>query len=79
MKRIFTVLTRLFPHARCALRYKNAFQLLIATILSAQCTDERVNGITEELFKKYQSPRDFAQVDQKVLEQDIYSSGFFSK
>lgn len=77
MARIFAALTRLFPHAKCALHYKNAFQLLIATILSAQCTDERVNKITEELFKKYRNPRDFAQVDQRVLEQDIHSSGFF--
>lgn len=77
IKRILTALTRLFPHAQCALRYETAFQLLIATILSAQCTDDRVNKITAELFKKYRSPRDFAALNQAVLERDIRSSGFF--
>lgn len=77
MKRIFTALDRLFPHAQCALGHENAFQLLIATILSAQCTDERVNKITPELFRKYRNPRDFALAGQKELEQDIHSSGFF--
>lgn len=77
MRLIFAALNRLFPHAQCALRHENAFQLLIATILSAQCTDERVNKITPELFRKYRSPRDLALADQEVLEQDIHSSGFF--
>lgn len=77
MKRIFTALDRLFPHAHCALRHENAFQLLIATILSAQCTDERVNTITRELFQRYRTPQDFARADRRVLEQDIRSSGFF--
>ena len=77
MKRVFRALAQLFPHAQCALRHENAFQLLIATILSAQCTDDRVNKITVELFKKYRNPRDFAAADQRMLEQDIRSSGFF--
>lgn len=77
MKRIFTALDGLFPHAHCALRHENAFQLLIATILSAQCTDERVNTITRELFQRYRTPQDFARADRRVLEQDIRSSGFF--
>lgn len=77
MKRIFATLDRLFPHAQCALQYENPFQLLIATILSAQCTDERVNKITPRLFRKYRSPRDFALAGQEALEQDIHSSGFF--
>jgi endonuclease III len=77
MGKIFTALDTLFPAAQCALGHDNAFQLLIATILSAQCTDERVNKVTPELFSKYPTPQVFAALDQKVLEQDIRSTGFF--
>lgn len=77
MKKIFAGLDRLFPDVQCALTHKSAFQLLVATILSAQCTDERVNKVTPGLFKKYRGPRDFARLDQKVLEADIRSTGFF--
>ncbi|HUI43927.1 MAG TPA: endonuclease III [Terriglobia bacterium] len=75
--RIFAALDALFPRAECALHHRNAFQLLIATILSAQCTDERVNKVTPGLFVKYPSPQDFGAVHQEVLEQDIRSTGFF--
>ena len=61
----------------CCLNHDNAWQLLIATILSAQCTDARVNIVTEELFKKYQSLQDFADADIRELEQDIKSTGFY--
>lgn len=61
----------------CYLNHDNAWQLLIATILSAQCTDARVNIVTEELFKKYKSLQDFADADIKELEQDIKSTGFY--
>ena len=61
----------------CYLNHDNAWQLLIATILSAQCTDARVNIVTEELFKKYQSLQDFADADISELEQDIKSTGFY--
>ena len=61
----------------CYLNHDNAWQLLIATILSAQCTDARVNIVTEELFKKYQSLQDFADADIRELEQDIKSTGFY--
>lgn len=74
---IFKELDHLYPDAQCALHHKNAFQLLVATILSAQCTDERVNKVTPQLFKKYPGPRDFATLDQKMLEEDIRSTGFF--
>ena len=74
---IFTGLDRLFPQAQCALRHENAFQLLVATILSAQCTDERVNKVTPELFQKYPTPQDFAAVRPEVLQPDIRSTGFF--
>lgn len=62
---------------KCYLDHKNAWQLLIATILSAQCTDARVNIITKDLFQKYQSLEDFAKANQKELEQDIYTAGFY--
>ena len=62
---------------RCYLVHSNAWQLLIATILSAQCTDERVNMITEDLFVKYKTLSDFANADISVLEQDIRQAGFF--
>lgn len=61
----------------CYLNHENAWQLLIATILSAQCTDARVNIVTEELFQKYRSVDDFAQADLKELEKDIHSTGFY--
>jgi len=77
MQKIFAALDTLFPAAQCALRHENAFQLLVATILSAQCTDERVNMVTPELFRKYPTPRDFAALKQGVLEQDIRSTGFY--
>ncbi len=75
--KIFAGLDRLFPQAQCALRHDNAFQLLVATILSAQCTDERVNKVTPGLFQKYPTPQDFAALRPEVLEQDIRSTGFF--
>ena len=59
LQKIFAALDALFPQAECALRHENAFQLLVATILSAQCTDERVNKVTPELFRKFPTPREF--------------------
>jgi endonuclease III len=70
-------LRRAYPDAHCALNHTNAFELLIATILSAQCTDERVNIVTATLFRKYRGPADYIKVDQVELEQDIHSTGFF--
>jgi len=66
-----------YPAASCALRHKNAFQLLISTILSAQCTDERVNQVTPALFKQYPMPHDFAVADPNDMEAAIRSTGFF--
>jgi endonuclease-3 len=77
LSKIFAGLDQLFPQAQCALQHENAFQLLVATILSAQCTDERVNKVTPELFQKYPTPPDFAAVRPEVLEPDIRSTGFF--
>ncbi len=70
-------LAKEYGDAECALTHRNAFQLLIATILSAQCTDQRVNMVTPELFKKWQKPNDFAQADVRELEKAIQSTGFF--
>jgi len=77
VKRILGKLKKKYPDAQCALVHDNPFELLVATILSAQCTDARVNKVTTALFEKYPGPRDFAGLDQKVLEQDIRSTGFF--
>lgn len=79
-KRINTVIERLrkeYPDASTALLHRTAFELLIATILSAQCTDERVNIVTRDLFEKYKSPQDFLGIEQEELEQDIFSTGFY--
>src|SRR5579872_2164626 len=69
LEQIFAALDKLFPQAECALRHENAFQLLVATILSAQCTDERVNKVTPEVFRKYPTPKDFVALPQEDLEQ----------
>ena len=78
LNRILDELDKLFPAATFALHHKNAWQLLVATILSAQCTDERVNKVTPDLFKKYPSMQDFANASQDELAQDIRSTGFFN-
>ena len=77
MRGILATLKRLYPDAHCALNFKTPLQLLIATILSTQCTDERVNKVTERLFKKYRKASDFANADISELEDDIRSTGFF--
>jgi len=74
---ILPILKKLYPKAKCSLDYKNPLQLLIATILSAQCTDERVNKVTPDLFKKYPNVKALADADQNALEKDIQSTGFF--
>ncbi len=70
-------LRREYPDAHCALNHSNPFELLIATILSAQCTDARVNIVTADLFRKYRGPQAFIDVSQAELEKDIHSTGFF--
>ena len=66
-----------YPNAHCALEHKNAFELLIATILSAQCTDVRVNIVTADLFRKYPQPKDYVTASQEEMEQDVRTTGFF--
>ena len=76
-KRLQRGLAKLYPDAHCALNHENALQLLIATILSAQCTDVRVNMVTPSLFSRYPNARAFAQADPSELEQAIKSTGFY--
>src|SRR4030043_652738 len=77
VKKIFPILKKSYPDAKIALRFNNPLELLIATILSAQCTDVRVNIVTEDLFKKYKSAEDWAKADIKEIESDIKSTGFY--
>jgi endonuclease-3 len=74
---LIKVLDREFPDPKVELRSSNPLELLVATILSAQCTDDRVNKVTPHLFKKYKSAKDYAKADPAVLEQEIRSTGFY--
>ncbi len=76
-RKIVGRLERAYPDATCALHHGNALELLVATILSAQCTDARVNKVTPALFAKYRSAGDYASADPKALEREIQSTGFF--
>src|SRR5438874_2403870 len=76
-KEIIKLLKRAHPDAHCALNHSNAFELLIATILSAQCTDQRVNIVTADLFRKYRKAEDYLKVPATELQQDIRTTGFF--
>ncbi len=75
--KIITVLQKMYPDAKCALHHRNAFELLVATILSAQCTDVRVNMVTPVLFAKYPTPEALAKAPQADVERIIQSTGFF--
>jgi endonuclease-3 len=75
--RIARLLEREYPEAHCTLDFRNPFELLVATILSAQCTDLRVNIVTKDLFRKYRNPAAFAKVPLSELEQDVKTTGFF--
>lgn len=79
-ERVHKIIARMqeaYPEAQCELNFKNPFQLLVATILSAQCTDARVNIVTKELFKKYKTAKALAAADLSELEDSIYSTGFY--
>jgi endonuclease-3 len=78
VRAILKGLEEMYPGATCALIHRNPWELLVATILSAQCTDKRVNEVTPGLFAKYPTPRDFAAVRPEVLANDIRSTGFFN-
>lgn len=77
--KILDLLRDEYPNVKPALDYNSPFQLLIATILSAQCTDERVNIVTKSLFKKYKKPEDYINATNEELEQDIFSTGFYKQ
>ena len=77
VKKIISLLKRAYPDAQCSLNHSNPFELLIATILSAQCTDQRVNIVTADLFRKYRKPEDYLKVSEKELQNDIRTTGFF--
>ena len=77
MKTVIRLLRKAYPDAHCALNHANPLELLIATILSAQCTDERVNIVTATLFRKYRKAQDYYAVDVTELEKDIHSTGFY--
>jgi endonuclease-3 len=78
VKKILAILDAMYPAATCALHHSNGWELLVATILSAQCTDKRVNEVTPGLFQKYPTIQDFASANQPELAQDIRSTGFFN-
>ncbi len=77
VKKIWPILEKTYPNAKSALNFRNPLQMLISTILSAQCTDVRVNMVTKEVFKKYKSADDWAKADLKEIESDIRSTGFY--
>ena len=77
VEKIIELLEKQYPEAKTALNYSNPLEMLIATMLSAQTTDERVNMVTKTLFRKYQVPEDYANASLKELEQDIRSTGFY--
>ncbi|MCM8782131.1 MAG: endonuclease III [Candidatus Omnitrophica bacterium] len=77
VKKIINLLKKQCPHPRTALKFETPMQMLISTILSAQCTDERVNKVTEVLFKRYKTPQDFAKANLKTFENEIRSTGFY--
>lgn len=74
---IYRILTKTYPEVRCELDFENPLQLIVAVVLSAQCTDKRVNAITPALFKKYKSAKDYAKAPLPEIEQFIYSAGFY--
>ena len=77
-RKILSILDEMYPNVTCALTHSSPWELLVATILSAQCTDKRVNEVTPGLFRKYPTPEDFAAVSQEELAVDIHSTGFFN-
>lgn len=78
LSKILSFLKKEYPDAKCHLNFKNAFELLVGSILSAQCTDVRVNEVTKSLFEKYSNPYDFSVADIEVLKNDIKPTGFYN-
>ena len=78
MENIVAYLKKEYPNSKCSLLYESSFQLLTATILSAQCTDERVNKVTKGMFLKYPTPNDFTNLPIETIKKEIYSTGFYN-
>jgi len=78
MSNVVRLLTHEYPDSKCSLNYENAFQLLVATILSAQCTDERVNKVTSSIFKKYKGAKDLDSLPLSKIKQLVFSTGFYN-
>lgn len=76
-KKLVEILRKTYPDAKCSLDFETPFEMLVAVMLSAQCTDERVNKTTPDIFKKYNTPKDFANIDIKELEELIHPCGFY--
>jgi len=76
-KKMLLELKKLFPETKTMLTYSSPWELLVSVVLSAQCTDKRVNMVTEKLFKKYKKLEDYVSVSQEEFEKDIYSTGFY--
>src|SRR3989304_4626504 len=77
VKKILSLLEKAYPDVALVLHYRNPLELLVATILAAQCTDERVNKVTETLFKKYKTAKDYGSTRQEIFEEEIHSTGFY--
>ena len=78
MANIIDLLKKEYPDSKCSLAFNSPFQLLVATILSAQCTDERVNKVTQKIFPKYPDPKSFSSLSEKQIGKLIYSTGFYN-
>ena len=76
-KAVYRILTKTYPNIRCELDFTNPLELIIATVLSAQCTDKRVNTVTPALFKKYKTPKAYAKANIHELEDLVHSTGFY--
>lgn len=76
-KEVYKILKKNHPNASCTLNFKNPLEIMVASMLSAQCTDEKVNEVTKGLFKKYKRAKDYANADLKELEEDVRSTGFY--
>ena len=76
-KAVYRILTKTYPNIRCELDFTNPLELIIATVLSTQCTDKRVNTVTPALFKKYKNPKAYAKADIHQIEELVHSTGFY--
>jgi len=78
ISKIIKILKKEYPNSKCSLEFENPFQLIVSTILSAQCTDERVNKVTSKIYSKYKTPMDFSELSLNRIKKMIYSTGFYN-